>query len=61
MDFTQFAFWLLCGLLASFGSVGLVILGRLVHSVESLNVKIAVIIEKIDTHEKRISKLEQDK
>jgi hypothetical protein len=61
MDFTQFAFWLLCGLLASFGSLGLVILSKLVQSVEALNVKIAVIIEKIDTHEKRITKLESNK
>lgn len=36
-------------------------LSRMTESMESLNVKLAVICEKVDTHERRISSLEERK
>lgn len=34
-------------------------LGELSKSIDELNTKIAVIVERVDTHEKRITKLEE--
>lgn len=59
MNFTQFIEWVFYGVIgfAAFRMVG--ILDQLQASVESLNVKIAVIIERSDNHEKRIERLEE--
>jgi hypothetical protein len=54
MDFNQFRDWAFLTVIT--GGVG--IMWGLKKSVEELNIKIAVIIEKIDTHEKRITHLE---
>lgn len=50
-DFHEFAYW---------GFQGLITISALwiAKSVSDLNVKIAVVIEKLDSHEKRIEKLE---
>jgi hypothetical protein len=56
MDFNQFREWAFLTVIT--GGVG--IMWGLKKSVEELNIKIAVIIEKIDTHEKRISRLEEN-
>jgi len=54
MDFNAFKEWVFLGLLA--GGVG--ILYTLKQSVEELNIKMAVIIERMSNHEKRIENLE---
>jgi hypothetical protein len=54
MEFNAFKEWVFLGVITS----GTYILWQLKQSVEHLNCKIAVIIEKIDTHDKRITKLE---
>jgi hypothetical protein len=54
MDFNAFKEWVFLGLLAG----GVHILYSLKQSVEELNVKMAVIIEKTGNHEKRIENLE---
>lgn len=35
--------------------------GQMTNSVDTLNIKIAVVIEKLENHDKRIEKLEGDK
>lgn len=57
MKFEGFKDWALLGLL----SVGIFFLGRIESSVSELNVKIAVVIERLDNHDKRIEKLEENK
>lgn len=54
MDFVEFKEWVFLGLLA--GGVG--ILYALKQSVEELNVKVAVIVERTANHERRIENLE---
>lgn len=41
-------------------TVALSLLWRMVRSIEELNTKMAVILERVDSHEKRIDKLEND-
>lgn len=54
MDFLAFKDWTLLGLLTG----GVYILWQLKASVDQLNVQIAVVIERMNNHEKRIEKLE---
>lgn len=60
MSFSQFIEWVFYGSIgfAAFRMVG--ILDQLQASVESLNVKIAVVIQRSDNHEKRIERLEEN-
>jgi hypothetical protein len=57
MDFGAFKEWVFLSLLSS----GVYILYTLKLSVEDLNIKMAVIIERTSNHEKRIEKLESEK
>ncbi len=54
MDFRGFKDWALLGLL----TIGIFFLGRIESSVNELNVKIAVVIEKTNNHERRLENLE---
>jgi len=54
MDFNQFKDMLMLGL----ASGGIYILKGLKESVEKLTIEIAVGVERMDNHEKRIDKLE---
>lgn len=54
MDFLAFKDWVLLGLLSG----GVYILWQLKDSVQQLNVQIAVVIERMNNHEKRLEKLE---
>lgn len=55
MDFLEAKDAILVGLL----SIGVIILGWIANSVSSLNIKIAVVLEKLAGHEKRIERLEE--
>lgn len=55
MDFSEFQNWAFLGLLSS----AVIILGWMGQLMMSMNIKLAVILEKISYHETRISKLEQ--
>lgn len=55
MDFNAFKDWAFLGVLSS----GVYILWGIKSSVDELNIKIAVVVSRIDTHEKRIEKLEE--
>jgi hypothetical protein len=57
LDFSAFKDWAFLGLL----SCGIVILNSMRISVNALNVKIAVVIEKLNNHEKRLDRLEEVK
>jgi hypothetical protein len=54
MDFAAFKDWALLGLTSG----GVYILWKLVGSVDALNLRVAVVFEKLSGHEKRIEKLE---
>lgn len=54
MDFNSFKDWAFLGLLSG----GVYILYALKNSVDQLNISIAVVIERMNNHEKRIDKLE---
>lgn len=56
MDFEGFKEWVFLGLLSG----GVYILWTLKLSIEDLNIKMAVIIERTSNHEKRIEKLESE-
>jgi hypothetical protein len=58
MDFAAFKDWALLGLIA--GGIWLLfdVLKKLLNSVELLNERVAVVIEKTNDHELRIEKLE---
>jgi hypothetical protein len=63
MGFNEFKDWVLLGLLS--GSVYILwqakeIADKLKNGVNELNIKIAVIIERTDSHEKRIERLEDN-
>lgn len=64
MDFNAFKDWVLLGLLS--GAVYILwqakdAMNELKDSIIELNLKMAVIIERTDSHEKRIEKLEENK
>ncbi|HLB42012.1 MAG TPA: hypothetical protein VJN02_03995 [Gammaproteobacteria bacterium] len=61
MDFIQFKDWVLIGLLSSIGPAIVYILWKMYGSIENLNIKIAVVLERLNSHEKRIKKLETNK
>ena len=50
--------WLVKGILSGSIVYGVSILGKIYLSIQELNVRIAVVIEKVTNHEKRIEKLE---
>jgi hypothetical protein len=52
MDFSKFIDWAFLGIIAAFA-------GWIAKSVADLNVKIAVVISQIESHEKRIDHLEK--
>lgn len=54
MDFSAFKDWIMLGLLGG----GVYILWGLKGSIDILNIQIAVVISRVDGHEKRIGKLE---
>ena len=56
MDFNSFKDWAFLGLLSG----GVWILYALKGSVDQLNISIAVVIERMNNHEKRIDKLEAE-
>lgn len=55
MDFNAFKDWAFLGLLSG----GLWVLYGLKDSVDKLNISIAVVIERMNNHEKRIDRLEE--
>lgn len=60
MDWPAVAQWLFYGAL---GGIALYVarsIERMRESVESLNVNVAVIVERVESHDKRISKLEEE-
>lgn len=56
MDFAQFVEWVFYGLISGCFVYGVSILKNLNKSIETLNIQIAVIIEKTSNHEKRLDK-----
>lgn len=50
--------WAFYAMISFIGGRGVMLLARLEQSVESLNEKIAVIISRVDTHEKRLDRHE---
>lgn len=58
MEFDKFVEWAFYGVIGSSAVYGVSILSRLNASVNSLNIKIAVILEKIANHEEKIDKLD---
>lgn len=59
LEWKDVATWAFC---AGWSAIGLFIAGRISsmsESVEKLNVNVAVVIEKVGNHEKRIEKLEE--
>ncbi len=56
MDFAAFKDWVFLGLLSG----GVWILYALKGSVDQLNVQIAVVIERMNNHENRLDKLEEN-
>ena len=56
--FAQFVSWAFYGLLSFVGWMGVSRLGNLDDSIRTLNEQIAVIISRVDTHEKRLDKHE---
>jgi hypothetical protein len=57
MDFVAFKDWALLGLL----TCGVYIMYLVLVSLERLNVKMAVVIERLSNHDKRIERLEKKK
>lgn len=61
MDFSDFVTWAFLGM-TSFTAIRVVnFLDKTNQSIEKLNLKIALVIEKLETHEERIAKLEDNK
>jgi hypothetical protein len=58
MDWLHFAEWLFYGVLSGAALYGVHVLGKLQESVELLNVRIAVIVEKVTSHEKILDRHE---
>lgn len=58
MEFGQFVNWGFCGLLAFCALSAVKILGKLYDSVNRLSERVAVIVERTEMHEHRISVLE---
>jgi hypothetical protein len=59
MDFGQFVFWAFCGLLAFIGSGIIYVIWELKKSVDGLAVTVAVMIQKHDSLEDRVEKIEE--
>ena len=57
MNFAEFKDWAFLGLLGG----GVTILYMLKASVDQLNIQIAIVIERMNNHEKRIDRLEGNK
>jgi hypothetical protein len=57
MDFVAFKDWALLGLL----TCGVYIMYLVLVSLDRLNVKMAVVIERLSNHDKRIERLEKKK
>jgi len=55
MTFSSFMEWAFLGMLAG----GVTILWQMKNSMQEMNVKLAVILERIDGHEKRLTRLEE--
>jgi len=56
MDFQAFVSWCFYGLIGGCAVYGVAILAKMNESIQDLNVKIAVVIEKTGSHEKRLDK-----
>ena len=50
--------WIIKGIISGSLVFGVSILGKIYLTMQELNVKLAVVIEKVTNHEKRIEKLE---
>lgn len=59
MDFIEFAKYIFYGLMGGVASYGVYVLAKIQASIEELNVKVAVVISRSDSHEKRLDKLEE--
>jgi hypothetical protein len=59
MEFSQFIEWCFLGILSASSVYGVKVLASLNNSIQDLNVKIAVVIEKVSSHEKRLDKHEE--
>ncbi len=67
MDFIQFKDWIMLGLLGGLVYViwdsqrnGIQVLQQIRESINELTIKLAVVIEKTENHEKRIERLEDN-
>lgn len=65
MDFNQFAFWLLCGLLSAIAFIIWTFLSQLISVIKNvqvemsqLNEKMAAVVTNLDWHGKELSKLD---
>jgi len=56
MEFAKFVEWVFYGLIGGCAVYGVAILSKMNESIQDLNVKIAVVIEKTGSHEKRLDK-----
>jgi hypothetical protein len=61
ITFSQFVEWSFLGGLSGLFAYAVYILGQMSTSVHELNIKLAVILEKVDGHEKRLDRLENNK
>lgn len=57
-EFSQFVQWAFYGLISGCAVYLTSVLSGLKNSVDELNIKIAIVIEKTNAHEKRIEKIE---
>lgn len=57
--FSEFVHWAFQALVLALGTWGVSELSSLNKSIQELNVKVAVIIEKNENHERRLEKLEE--
>lgn len=58
MDWPSIAQALFYTMATAIAGYGVYVLSKLQTSVEELNIKIAVVVEKLDSHEKRLTRLE---
>ena len=57
LDITQFIQWLLYGVLSGCAMYAVNVLSKMRDSIDQLNIQVAVIIEKHDTHDNEIKEL----
>lgn len=59
VEWQEFVKWLFFGLLGGIGTYGVYVLNRMLDTMTELNTKLAVVVSRVDGHEKRLDRLEE--